>query len=77
MWRMAPKTCSMRAPGVAIRRLRCFCVSEIALLALPLRRIYTQPASGCQLRFALDTRVTAVGEDITDCCLEMKTVMAT
>jgi hypothetical protein len=38
IWRMAPKTCSTRARGVAIR-LRCFCVSEIGLLALPLRWI--------------------------------------
>ena len=44
--RIAPKTCSIRARCVAMRRLHSFCVAEIGLLTLPLRWICTrQPAA--------------------------------
>ena len=37
-----PNTCSTRARGVAIMRLRCFCVSEMPLVACPHRWMCTR-----------------------------------
>src|SRR5450830_64861 len=60
----APNTCSTRARGVAMRRLRFFCASEIPLVALPLRWIWTRQPACFQLRFPLGGRVAAISVDI-------------
>lgn len=52
----APNTYSTRERGVAMRRLRCSCVSEMPRFALDVRA----PAGVGQVLFALGARVAAI-----------------
>jgi hypothetical protein len=55
IWASGPNTCSTRARGVAVRRLRCFCVAEMPRAAVRLSWICTrQPALRAQEEHLLE-----------------------